>query len=803
MDQRRFLTFLLVSLLVWVAFQSLFAPRQPPNQPPVAGQPGAEVPPVDGKDQEVANDAAVAGELPALAELDAPASLATLGSLNPETGYRMLITVTSVGGAVKRAELSSSQFLDQDDQRGYLGELELTPTEGGLRVQVVGDGTPAEKAGLEVGDVIVAASFGKSELPTINSVVELEKLLAESKQGQQLALEVRRGEEPTQSRTVTLARRPFAVVRPEIENFQMRGNETPPEFVDRPSFLLMLSGLGDKKFEGPDINNIATLLEQKKPIKPLEQQQLEFARRLATLLEQGQWKLSRPNESSVEFTRQIDELGLALVKRYTLTPVPADSRGLENYPGYHLQLDVEIRNTSEEPQIVSYRLDGPTGMPTEGWWYAHKISRHRWFAAAGLRDVVVRFDGLPVAQFDGPKVAEGDVDPMGEGNALAFAGVDGQYFSAILIPGKVAKEDAWIDTTEAIRVGAKLDPAMPATYNNVTCRLTRRAVAIAPGASQTDSFQVFLGPKRPALLSQYQPGGNPNNSLADAVYYGWPIFAAVARAMLSILHFFYGIVGNYGIAIVMLTLLVRGALFPLSWKQTQSMARMQELKPEMDRINEKYKTDVQKRSQEIQALYRKNQINPLGGCLPVLLQMPIFIGLYKGLMVDVELRGSPLLGHAIRWCSNLAAPDMLLDWSWMMPAFINRGEGLFGLGPYFNILPIVTVALFLVTQKMAMPPATNEQAVMQQKMMKYMTIFMGLLFYKVAAGLCIYFIASSLWGIAERKMLKKAKGPAAELVTDASSKPLTAAEKLASRRTSQPGDNGSSDQKKKSKPRRK
>ena len=90
-----------------------------------------------------------------------------------------------------------------------------------------------------------------------------------------------------------------------------------------------------------------------------------------------------------------------------------------------------------------------------------------------------------------------------------------------------------------------------------------------------------------------------------------------------------------------------------------------------------------------------------------------------------------------------------------MPEFINNGIGIFGLGPYLNVLPLVTVALFLVTQKMSMPAPTNEQAAMQQKMMKYMTIFMGLLFYKVASGLCLYFIASSLWGIAERKLLPK------------------------------------------------
>ncbi len=154
-------------------------------------------------------------------------------------------------------------------------------------------------------------------------------------------------------------------------------------------------------------------------------------------------------------------------------------------------------------------------------------------------------------------------------------------------------------------------------------------------------------------------------------------------------------------------------------------------------------------------MFRKHNYNPLSGCLPIFIQMPVFMGLYRCLMVDIELRDAPLLSHAIRWCSNLAAPDMLFDWSWFMPAFVNSGVGMFGLGPYFNLLPILTIILFIVQQKMFMPPPADEQAAMQQKMMKYMMIFMGLMFFKVASGLCIYFIASSLWGLGERRFLPK------------------------------------------------
>ena len=134
------------------------------------------------------------------------------------------------------------------------------------------------------------------------------------------------------------------------------------------------------------------------------------------------------------------------------------------------------------------------------------------------------------------------------------------------------------------------------------------------------------------------------------------------------------------------------------------------------------------------------------------LQLPIFIGLYRCLSVDIHLRQAPLI-PGIPWCSNLAGPDMAWRWQGLLPDFLASETG--WLGPYLNILPIITIVLFIAQQKMFTPPATDEQTQMQQKMMKYMMIFMGVLFFKVPAGLCVYFIASSLWGIGERKLLPK------------------------------------------------
>jgi YidC/Oxa1 family membrane protein insertase len=283
---------------------------------------------------------------------------------------------------------------------------------------------------------------------------------------------------------------------------------------------------------------------------------------------------------------------------------------------------------------------------------------------------------------------------------------------------------------------------------NTSFRMVSKTYDLEPQAALTHEFQVFAGPKRPNLLLQY---GDVPYQLDTLVSYGW--FPFVAKPMLWLLHGFYSVVHNYGIAILMLTVMVRLCLFPLSRKQALGAQKMQELQPELKKINDKHKGDSQARGRATQDLFRRHNYNPLGGCLLMFLQLPIFVGLYRSLMVDVELRQAPFLGEAIRWCSNLAAPDMAWNWMGVLPAFLTVPTGF--LGPYLNVLPLVAVGLMIVQQKMFMPPATDEQTAMQQSMMKYMMVFVGIMFYWVASGLCLYFIASSIWSITEKKILPK------------------------------------------------
>src|SRR5262249_23588022 len=212
------------------------------------------------------------------------------------------------------------------------------------------------------------------------------------------------------------------------------------------------------------------------------------------------------------------------------------------------------------------------------------------------------------------------------------------------------------------------------------------------------------------------------------------------------------VVPNYGIAIILLTVIVRGLMFPISKRQALLSIRMQELAPELKKLQEKYKADPRKRNEAMMELYRKHGVNPLGGCLTLLLQLPIFMGLYYALQESIHFRLAGFL-----WIQNLAAPDMLIWWSESIPMISDPDNmgGFLYLGPFFNLLPVFAVVLMLVQQKMMTPPPADEQQAMQQKMFKFMMIFFGFLFYKLAAGLCLYFVVSQLWGVAERRFLPK------------------------------------------------
>jgi YidC/Oxa1 family membrane protein insertase len=267
-------------------------------------------------------------------------------------------------------------------------------------------------------------------------------------------------------------------------------------------------------------------------------------------------------------------------------------------------------------------------------------------------------------------------------------------------------------------------------------------------------------------LTDYRSQGVGPGPWISEHFFSWTqwtyLLIKITNFMHNLLGWLYAIVPNYGVCIILLTVLVRGLMHPISRRQARTSIKMQALMPEIKKLQEKHKDDRQTLAMAQMELWRKHGVNPMGSCWVVLLQMPIFMGLYYALQESIHFRFAEFL-----WIKNLAAPDMLIWWTEGIP-FISRPQdqsaGLFSflyLGPYFNLLPVIAVTFMIVQQKYLMPPPTDEQQAMQHKMMKYMMIFMGLMFYKVAAGLCIYFIVSSVWGLAERKLLPKAKPAAA------------------------------------------
>jgi YidC/Oxa1 family membrane protein insertase len=317
----------------------------------------------------------------------------------------------------------------------------------------------------------------------------------------------------------------------------------------------------------------------------------------------------------------------------------------------------------------------------------------------------------------------------------------------------------------------------PQLVDDITVRVNTEVVEFKDNEPVVHRYLLYNGPVKPSLLGFMPASDRPSDELIDRYAHtlhlntltdyhmpggwGWflsfwwtPLVIKCTNLMHWVLAHLYFVIPNYGLCIILLTVLVRGVMFPFSRKQAIMGMKMQELAPEMKKLQEKYKDDRQKLGVAQMELYRKHGINPFGTCWLLLLQMPVFMGLYYALQESIQFRLAPFWPT---WIVNLAAPDMMVYWGQNIPLISqpdNYGSILF-LGPFLNLLPIIAIILTLMMQKMMTPPPTDEQQEMQQKMMKYMMIFFGLMFYKLAGGVCIYFIASSLWGVAERKFLPK------------------------------------------------
>jgi YidC/Oxa1 family membrane protein insertase len=262
-------------------------------------------------------------------------------------------------------------------------------------------------------------------------------------------------------------------------------------------------------------------------------------------------------------------------------------------------------------------------------------------------------------------------------------------------------------------------------------RLVWQMDRIDPGKQAEYPFTCYMGPKSLKVLSQY------DNTLKKAINFGF--FDILAKPLLITMNFIHDIVPNYGVAIILLTVLIKLIFWPLGTKSYKSMNEMKKVQPLMMKIREKYKDDKQRMNQEIMALYKTYKVNPASGCLPLLVQMPIFFALYRMLYQAIELRHAPFVG----WITDLSGPDRLFHFDFAIPLM----EAPYGI----PVLTLIMGASFLLQQKMT--PTTGDP--MQAKMMMLMPIFMTVLFINFPSGLVLYMLVNNIISMGQQYYTQK------------------------------------------------
>lgn len=301
------------------------------------------------------------------------------------------------------------------------------------------------------------------------------------------------------------------------------------------------------------------------------------------------------------------------------------------------------------------------------------------------------------------RIAKGQVGKV----PVKWVAADSKYFALIVLP-----EKEWT-----------LQAAVPQGDHGVRLTVAPEGAEVPAGGRLHLGLRGFAGPKEAQVLARAGKG------LEDLVDYGW--FSFLAKPLVWLMRESHRVTRNYGLDIIFLTILVKILFYPLTKKSMQSMKKMQDLAPVLSKLREKYKDDKARLNQETMNLYRIYKINPFSGCLPMLLQIPVFIALYKVLLVTIELRHSPF----ILWITDLSAPEHLVDLSvagYVIP---------------IRLLPLLMGISMFVQQKMT-PSGGMDPA--QQKMMLLMPLIFTFMFWGFPAGLVIYWLVNNLLSIGQQ-----------------------------------------------------
>ncbi len=478
---------------------------------------------------------------------------------------------------------------------------------------------------------------------------------------------------------LTIDTRGGSVVRSELLTFpeepRTRRNPDPAPVRllndEREHFFVSQSGLVSNQGDAPDHRAV------------FQAAQTSYA------LTQGQ------DELKVDLTWQ-DAAGLKVTKTYTL------KRG-----SYVVAVDQKIENGGaaawQGNAYVQLQRVAPAQQRT--WWQNFSDpSSHSFFGAAWYS---------PENKFE--SLAFGDFlkKPLNRAITGGWAAMLQHYFFVAWIP---QAQDPNSYSTSVINP----DTAQPIYL----IRAVGPSLNVAPGQSLTTASRMYIGPMLQGTLDQVAPG------LDLTTNYGW--LTVVAQPLHWLLSKLHALTGNWGVAIILLVLGLKAALWKLTAAQFRSGAKMRKLQPRVNALKERYGDDKMKMQQAMMELYKKEKVNPMSGCLPVLVTMPVFFGLYRVLMASVELRHSPFFG----WIHDLSAPD-----------------------PFF-VLPVLYVLVMLATQWLSPPAAGMDPA--QQKMMKVMPVLFGVMFFFFPAGLVLYWVVNGATSLAQQWFITRSVDRAEE-----------------------------------------
>ena len=397
----------------------------------------------------------------------------------------------------------------------------------------------------------------------------------------------------------------------------------------------------------------------------------------------GQTLEVRNNSKSISFFWQSVE-GVLVEKRFSFDPET-----------YKFLMDVILTNTSsrtfEENLTVSLVNSGPENT--------------RQFSFEGpFAFVDNKLDEIKVNDLDEKNTISGNI---------GWAGLTEQYFMSTIIP-----EDPSAST---IRLNHNIDD------NLVEVKYIQEGKTLLPGAKQQFEYTIFMGPKQISVLKSI------GSNLEKAINFGF--FDVIAQPCLWLMNAIHDrLIPNYGIAIILLTILFKIIFWPLGTKSYKSMAEMKRLQPLMADIRLKHKDDKKKMNEEIMGLYKTYKVNPMSGCLPMVVQIPVFFAFYRMLYGSIELRHAPFLW----WINDLSAPDRLFSFNFTIP-MMTPPSGI-------PVLTIIMGATMFLQQKLSPPPGDPTQA----KLMMMMPLIFTFIFINFPAGLVLYWLVNNVLSISQQ-----------------------------------------------------